>query len=381
MNVLVVAGARPNFMKVAPIMAELRRREHEVALVHTGQHYDPSMSSAFFEDLSMPAPDYHLEVGSGSHAEQTARVMERFDPVLAAVEPDWVVVVGDVNSTMAAAIVTAKRRATSPVRLAHVEAGLRSGDWAMPEEVNRVITDQISDLLLIHSPEATGHLLREGVPSERIVFVGNVMMDALFDVRGRHAGDAPWEALGLTRQAYGLVTLHRPSNVDDPSIMAALLHALDRLSHDLPLVWPMHPRAKHAIARDGHTLPAGLQLIEPVGYRAMTAWLDGAKVVVTDSGGLQEESTALGVPCVTVRASTERPITVLEGTNRMVAWPPTAEGVHDAVDAAIGVGRSAGSRALSKPAGWDGHTAARIVDALEHSPASLLARVQPASSG
>lgn len=381
MNVLVVAGARPNFMKVAPILAELRRRGHRTSLVHTGQHYDPSMSNAFFEDLSMPAPDFHLEVGSGSHAEQTARVMERLDPVLAAVDPDWVVVVGDVNSTMAAAIVTAKRRATSSVRLAHVEAGLRSGDWAMPEEVNRVITDQISDLLLIHSPEAREHLEREGVAPERIVFVGNVMMDALFDVRGRHAADAPWEPLGLVREEYGLVTLHRPSNVDEPSVMAALLHALDRLSDDWPLVWPIHPRARQAIARDGHTVPAGLRLIDPVGYRVMTAWLDGARVVVTDSGGLQEESTALGVPCVTVRASTERPVTVLEGTNRLVAWPPTATGVHDAVDAAILAGRSPGSRITARPAGWDGHAADRIVTALESTSASLLGSMSTANIG
>lgn len=372
MKVLVVAGARPNFMKVAPILAELRARGHATTLVHTGQHYDPAMSRAFFDDLDMPAPDFHLEVGSGSHAEQTARVMERFDPVLVEVDPDWVVVVGDVNSTMAASIVTAKRRSSSGVRLAHVEAGLRSGDWAMPEEVNRVVTDRISDLLLIHSPEAAEHLAREGVAAERIRFVGNVMMDALFAVRDRNPDDSPWQELNLERQSYGLVTLHRPSNVDDPAVFAVLLNALHQLAMDLPLVWPIHPRSRNAISRDGHKIPEGLQMIEPVGYRAMTAWLGGASVVITDSGGLQEESTALGVPCVTLRESTERPITLAEGTNRMVPWPPTSAAIRATTNAAIAAGRTGGSRATGKPQGWDGNTATRIVDALETAPCSLV---------
>jgi UDP-N-acetylglucosamine 2-epimerase (non-hydrolysing) len=371
MKVLVVAGARPNFMKVAPILAELRRRGHRAVLVHTGQHYDPAMSSAFFADLAMPAPDFHLEVGSGSHAEQTARVMERFDPVLLATQPDWVVVVGDVNSTLAAAIVTAKRRHELGVRLAHVEAGLRSGDWTMPEEVNRVLTDRVADLLLTHSPEAAGHLASEGIAADRVVQVGNVMMDALFAVRDRAEDDAPWGPYGLARDGYGLVTLHRPSNVDDPVVFATLLSGLARVADRLPLVWPIHPRARAALTRHGLEVPALVRLIEPLGYRAMTAWLDGARVVVTDSGGLQEESTALGVPCVTLRASTERPITVTEGTNRMVPWPPTAAGIVATTDQALGAGRSGGSRASGVPLGWDGGTAARIVDALDAAPAAL----------
>jgi len=364
MKALVVVGARPNFMKVAPILAALTTRGHTAVLVHTGQHYDAAMSDAFFTDLGMPAPDHHLGVGAGSHAEQTARVMERFDPVLVSESPDWLVVVGDVNSTLATALVTAKRRGELGVRIAHVEAGLRSGDWGMPEEVNRVLTDQLSDLLLIHSPEAEGHLLREGIAPQRIRFVGNVMMDALFAVRARGAADTPWDQYGLTRQGYGLVTLHRPSNVDDPEQLRGLLDGLVELAADLPLLWPVHPRARRTLEAVGRTLPAALHLIEPVGYRTMTALLDGAAVVVTDSGGLQEESTALGVPCVTVRESTERPVTVSEGTNRMVPWPPTAAGLLVSVAAARSAGRTAGSR-VGPPAGWDGRAAERIVMELE----------------
>ncbi len=368
MKALVVAGARPNFMKVAPILAELARRGHEALLVHTGQHYDPGMSDAFFADLGMAAPDHHLEVGSGSQAEQTARVMERFDPVLMAERPDWVVVVGDVNSTLAAALVTAKRRSEIGTRLVHVEAGLRSGDWAMPEEVNRVVTDQLADLLLVHSPEAFGHLEREGIDAGRVINVGNVMMDALFDVQARAAGDAPWAVLGLPRDGYGLVTLHRPSNVDDADRLGNLLEGLGRVAATLPLVWPRHPRTRHAMERFGLSAPDGLQIIDPVGYRQMTAWLDGAAIVITDSGGLQEESTALGVPCVTLRESTERPVTVTEGTNRMIPWPPTVEGMLAAVAASRAAGRGPGSRGTGRPAGWDGRAAERIVDAMEAAP-------------
>ncbi len=380
---LVVAGARPNFMKVAPILAELTRRGHEALLVHTGQHYDPGMSDAFFADLGMAAPDHHLEVGSGNQAEQTARVMERFDPVLVAERPDWVVVVGDVNSTLAAALVTAKRRSEIGTRLVHVEAGLRSGDWAMPEEVNRVLTDQLADLLLVHSPEAFDHLGREGIDPRRVMNVGNVMMDALFDVQARAAADAPWAALDFRRDGYGLVTLHRPSNVDDAERLASLLEGLGRVAGSLPLVWPRHPRTRQAMERFGLSAPDGLRIIDPVGYRQMTAWLDGAAVVITDSGGLQEESTALGVPCVTLRESTERPVTVTEGTNRMLPWPPTAEGLLATVAAARAAGRGAGSRGSGRPAGWDGRAAERIVDAMEAAPLeaarSRLPLVSPAT--
>ncbi len=364
MKVLLVAGARPNFMKVAPILAGLRDRGHETVLVHTGQHFDPAMSDAFFHDLGMMPPDHSLDVRAGSHAEQTARVMERFDPVLVAERPDWVIVVGDVNSTIAAALVASKRRPEIGCRIAHVEAGLRSGDWSMPEEVNRVLTDQMSDLLLTHSPEARPMLLREGIPSERIVDVGNVMIDSLFATLARAAGNTPWERFGLARDGYGLVTLHRPSNVDDPEALTVLVEALRVVADTLPLLWPVHPRTRKQL--DLLSLDTGtrLQLVEPVGYRDMTCLQSAAKVVLTDSGGLQEETTALGVPCVTLRESTERPITVSEGTNRLAPWPLTTTGIIQAAKDSLAAGRGPGSRS-GRPSGWDGQAAVRVVLALE----------------
>ena len=364
MKAMLIAGARPNFMKIAPVLRELRRRSHRALLVHTGQHFDASMSDSFFADLDLPEPDYHLGVGAGTHAQQTARVMERLDPVVAAEQPEWIVVVGDVNSTLAAALVAAKVRPGIGCRLAHVEAGLRSGDWRMPEEVNRVVTDQVADLLLTHSPEAADHLVAEGIPRERIVFAGNVMIDSLFDTLTRTAGDAPWQRHGVERGRYGLVTLHRPSNVDDAERLAILLEALDAVAGELPLIWPVHPRTRGQL--DRFTASSGLHLTEPAGYREMAHLLDGCAVVITDSGGLQEESTALGVPCVTLRETTERPITVELGTNRLVPWPPTAAGIAAAVAAARRVPR------VSPPAipGWDGKAAARIVDAMERQPES-----------
>lgn len=364
MKAIVVVGARPNFMKVAPILEALDARGHESVLLHTGQHYDAAMSDAFFTDLGMRNPDHHLGVGAGTHAEQTARVMERFDPILVAERPDWLIVVGDVNSTIATSLVAAKRRSEIGVRIAHVEAGLRSGDWAMPEEVNRVLTDQLADLLLTHSPEAEGHLLREGIAAARIQFVGNVMMDALFAVRARAATDTPWAEHGLEPGRYGLVTLHRPSNVDHPDQLGPLLEGLRSVATDLPLLWPVHPRTRRTLDAMGAAELDGIMLVPPAGYREMTGLLDGAAVVVTDSGGLQEESTALGVPCVTIRESTERPVTVTEGTNRMVPWPPTSAGLTATVAAALAAGRGPGSRA-GMPAGWDGRAAERIVAAME----------------
>jgi UDP-N-acetylglucosamine 2-epimerase (non-hydrolysing) len=364
MKILVVAGARPNFMKVAPILAALLRRGHDTRLVHTGQHFDASMSDTFFADLGMPAPDHHLGVGPGSHGEQTARVMERFEQVVIAERPDWVVVVGDVNSTMAAALVTAKLRPQLGCRLAHVEAGLRSGDWRMPEEVNRVVTDQVADLLLTHSPEAVTHLAAEGIPASLVVFVGNVMIDSLFATLDRTTTDTPWSAYGLSRGGYGLVTLHRPSNVDSPERLAPLLAGLAIVAEELPLLWPVHPRARANLA--GMPLPVGLQLADPARYRDMAHLLEGCAVVITDSGGLQEESSALGVPCVTLRESTERPVTVTLGTNRLVPWPPSAAGIAASVAASLAAPRPAPRS--TRIDGWDGHAADRVAIALEQQP-------------
>ena len=364
MRCLVVAGARPNFMKVAPILAALDANGHEAILVHTGQHYDAAMSDAFFRDLDLPAPAFHLGVGSGSHAVQTARVMEAFEPVLLAVRPDWVVVVGDVNSTLACALVVSKLKEHLGCGLAHVEAGLRSRDWRMPEEVNRVLTDRVADLLLTPSRDAALNLAGEGIEPERVVFVGNVMIDTLLrQLPKARAADTPAK-LGLTPGQFALVTLHRPSNVDDPAIVAVILTALDAVARELPIVFPMHPRTRKnidAFKLDG--LLARLRIVEPLGYTEMISLTDAAAVVITDSGGVQEETTALGIPCVTLREQTERPITITDGTNRLAPYPLTVTGILDTVRDALSDGRSApGTRS---PDGWDGHAAERIVTALE----------------
>jgi UDP-N-acetylglucosamine 2-epimerase (non-hydrolysing) len=362
LRVLVVAGARPNFMKVAPVLRALSAAGHTAVLVHTGQHYDARMSDAFFADLAIPEPDHHLGVGSGSQAVQTARVMEAFEPVLLQVRPDWVVVVGDVNSTLACALVAAKLRHEIGCRIAHVEAGLRSHDWRMPEEVNRVLTDRLSDLLLTPSHDALPNLLAEGIDPARVVFAGNVMIDSLFaQLPAARALDVP-ARLGVPRGAYAVATLHRPSNVDDPRALAAVLGALERVAETMPVVFPIHPRTRARIDEFGlGGAAARLRLLEPLGYREMLSLVDGAAVVLTDSGGLQEETTALGVPCVTLREQTERPVTILQGTNRLAPWPLTAEGVHGSVRQALAEGRRAEG---GGPDGWDGHAAERIVEAL-----------------
>ncbi|HEY7036169.1 MAG TPA: UDP-N-acetylglucosamine 2-epimerase (non-hydrolyzing) [Thermomicrobiales bacterium] len=363
LRALVVAGARPNFMKVAPVLAALAARGHEGILVHTGQHYDARMSDAFFRDLDLPEPAFHLGVGSGSHAQQTARVMETFEPVLLETKPDWVVVVGDVNSTIACALVAVKLKEETGGRIAHVEAGLRSGDWRMPEEVNRVLTDRLADLLLTPSHDAEPNLRHEGIPEERIVFVGNVMIDTLFRCLPKaRALDVPG-SLGLRRGGYALVTLHRPSNVDDPAALAAVLAALDAVAAELPVVFPIHPRTRKNLAAFGLGAAAErLRLLEPQGYLQTLSLSDAAAVVLTDSGGLQEETTVLGVPCVTLREQTERPITVEQGTNRLAPWPLTTAGILVATRAALDQGRVAvGARC---PEGWDGRAAERVVDAL-----------------
>jgi UDP-N-acetylglucosamine 2-epimerase (non-hydrolysing) len=361
--VLVVAGARPNFIKVAPILRELDRRGISRLFVHTGQHYDVKMSEALLADLEAPKPDVLLEVGSASHAIQTARVMERFEPVLLQHRPSWVVVVGDVNSTLACALVTAKLRPELGCRLAHVEAGLRSNDWAMPEEVNRVLTDRLSDLLLTPSEDVVRNIEREGLADTCVTFVGNVMIDSLLStLPAAQRLDMP-SKLGLTGRAFALATLHRPSNVDDFARLAVILEALHRIAREMPVVFPIHPRTRARI-RDAslEALLEGVVVTEPLGYVEMLSMLNGASVAVTDSGGIQEETTVLGVPCVTVRASTERPVTVIQGTNAMIPWPPSVSGIQDTVMRSLARGRFAlGTLA---PTGWDGRTANRIVDAL-----------------
>ena len=363
MRVLLVAGARPNFMKVAPIVSALQRRGAAHALVHTGQHYDPQMSDAFFADLELGTPDFHLGVGSGSHADQTARVMQAFEPVLAHVRPDWLVVVGDVNSTLACALVAAKLKETFGCRIAHVEAGLRSHDWRMPEEVNRVLTDGLSDLLLMPSPDALQNLAAEGLPASRAAMVGNVMIDALFAQLPRaRAADVPGR-LGLARAGYAIATVHRPSNVDDVEALSAILLAFGDLAADGPVVLPMHPRTRKNIAQFGlDDLLTPLTVTEPLGYRDMLSLTDGARAVFTDSGGLQEESSALGVPCVTLREQTERPVTITEGTNRLAPWPLEPASLVACCRAAMAEPRHRpGTRV---PDGWDGQAAERIVDTL-----------------
>jgi len=362
--VLVVAGARPNFMKVAPIVAALDAGHIPRFLVHTGQHYDAAMSDTFFAELGIPAPDRHLGVGSGSHASQTARVMEAFEPVLEETRPSWVVVVGDVNSTLACALVASKLRHATGCRIAHVEAGLRSNDWSMPEEVNRVLTDRLSDLLLTPSTDAEQNLLREGIEPERIVFAGNVMIDTLLRMLpAARAMNSP-TMVRLAGKPYAVATLHRPSNVDDPDKLRVILTSLRSLTRSMPVVFPLHPRTRQRVTEFGlESLLEPLTATEPLGYTEMLGLQAGAAVVVTDSGGVQEETTVLGIPCVTLRETTERPVTVTEGTNRLAPWPLTEQGILTATNAALAQGSvPLGSRA---PHGWDGRASERIVAALQ----------------
>jgi UDP-N-acetylglucosamine 2-epimerase (non-hydrolysing) len=362
-RLICVVGARPNFMKVSPIVRALSDHGHEPILVHTGQHYDAQMSAAFFDDLELPAPAVNLDVGSGTHACQTARVMEGFEPVVQDCRPDWVLVVGDVNSTMACALVTAKLRPTLHCRLAHVEAGLRSRDWRMPEEINRSVTDLVSDLLLTPSRDALLNLAREGL-EERAVFVGNVMIDTLLQQLPNARKLNMPRQLGLRAAEYVVSTLHRPSNVDAPGSLFVILSGLARISRTTPVVLPIHPRTRtNAIGFGFGSLLDSLHVLEPLGYRAMLSLCDGAGAVLTDSGGLQEETTVLGVPCVTLREQTERPATIMEGTNRLAPWPLTIDGIVESWQAATALGRcGVGERV---PEGWDGQAARRIVSTLQ----------------
>jgi UDP-N-acetylglucosamine 2-epimerase (non-hydrolysing) len=360
MRVLMVAGARPNFMKVAPVLAAIRAAGDESVLVHTGQHYDARMSDAFFEDLALPEPDFHLGVGSGSHATQTARVMEAFEPVLQEVRPDWVVVVGDVNSTFACALVAAKLQEEIGCRIAHVEAGLRSRDWRMPEEINRVLTDRLSDLLLIPSTDAVANLRAEGIATDRIAFVGNVMIDTLMGQLPAARAAGTMERLGVEKGRYSVATLHRPSNVDARETLEPILEALSDLATERPVVFPIHPRTRRNAESFGlMPLLDRLMATEPLSYREMLGLTEGASLVLTDSGGLQEETTVLGVPCLTLREQTERPITISDGTNRLADWPLTRHGIVASAEKALSNGTHA-----ARPSGWDGRAGVRVARAL-----------------
>ncbi len=353
MKVLHVVGTRPNFMKVAPVVAALSgQRGVDQLLVHTGQHYDTRLSGAFFEDLALPQPDFFLEVGSGSHGEQTAHVILRLEPVLAAERPDVVVVPGDVNSTLGAAIAAVKLG----LPVIHLEAGLRSYDRTMPEEHNRVVVDHLADLLLTPSRDADENLRREGIAGERIAFVGNVMIDSL------RAHEVAARALDLGRREYGaedylLVTLHRPATVDDPDAMLEVIETLELAARSRPVLFPVHPRT-HGMLEGLGWKPRRVRLLEPQGYLRFLSLEASAAVVLTDSGGVQEETTALGVPCLTLRANTERPVTMTEGTNRL-----------------LGVGSEALVRLMTelegpfrgrarRPEGWDGMAAGRVAQLL-----------------
>lgn len=359
-KVLNIVGARPNFMKIAPIVREMKRRSDDFLplIVHTGQHYDAAMSNSFFEDLGIPEPDYHLEVGSASHAVQTAQIMLAFEPVVIKEKPDWVVVVGDVNSTIACALVCSKLG----VKVAHVEAGLRSGDMSMPEEVNRLVTDRISDLLLTPSQDGDENLRKEGVSEDKIKFVGNVMIDSLFYSLEQSKFSKVREDLNLAENAYAVSTLHRPSNVDVKEVFEGILNALAEISEKMPVILPAHPRTKARISEFGfeHLIDnSNIKLIEPLGYLDFLRLYSGAKLVLTDSGGLQEETTVLGIPCLTIRENTERPITIELGTNQLVGID--SEKIKKAAFEILENDQKIDAKI---PPLWDGKTAERICETL-----------------
>lgn len=353
-RIAYLVGARPNLVKMAPVFHELRLRLPDArhVVVHTGQHYDREMSEIFFDELGLPEPDYFLAVGSGSHGAQTGRALERIETVLVEERPDLVIVAGDVNSTLAGALAASKLL----IPVAHVESGLRSFDRTMPEEINRILTDQVSDWCFIHSPEAVDNLLREGVGSERIFFVGNTMIDTLERLRPRIDASNVHDRLKLVPGRYVLATLHRPRVTDGP-LLGPVVSSLARLSHELPVVFPVHPRTRMRLA--GLELPSApdLQLLEPVGYVDFLALQAAATAVITDSGGVQEETTFLGVPCFTFRENTERPVTLDRGTNRLLGLDPeTIERIPSLLAEPSGPSQT--------PDGWDGRAAARLAEVL-----------------
>jgi UDP-N-acetylglucosamine 2-epimerase (non-hydrolysing) len=359
-RIVLVAGARPNFIKIAPIARVLAREQSAFSsiLVHTGQHYDAEMSDVFFDELGIPRPDFNLQVGSGSHARQTAAVMTGFEEVLLKTRPDMVLVVGDVNSTFACAMAAAKLH----IPVAHVEAGLRSFDRTMPEEINRVLTDQISEWLFVTEESAEANLAREGIDPSRVHFVGNVMIDTLLSCREHARRLGVPAALGLKETPYAVLTLHRPHNVDEREVFEQIMQGVDYISQDLVVVFPMHPRTRPSLlASDAAAamLDSGrLRLVEPLGYLEFLGLIERSETVLTDSGGVQEETTVLGVPCLTLRPNTERPVTVSEGTNRIVGTS-----AHRIIEAWEGI-KATPPPAGRRPKFWDGKAAERIVEVL-----------------
>lgn len=404
MKIMMVCGARPNFMKIASIVSAIdeynanpgKTKEIERLLVHTGQHYDGKMSQSFFDDLGLPQPDVNLEVGSGSHAEQTAEIMKRFEPLLKEAEPDVVVVVGDVNSTIACSLVASKTqysgrsngtgsRLNSRKRplIAHVEAGLRSFDRTMPEEINRILTDSISDFLFTSEENALTNLTREGVDPNKVFFVGNTMIDTLLKHKAKCSSSSILQRLGIAGvQAsdssidsippYGVVTLHRPSNVDDEKTFGGIIGALSRIAEDLPLIFPVHPRTRNRISEFGlegsfkfenerpQQVSRGIHGIEPLGYIDFMQLMSNARLILTDSGGMQEETTILGIPCITLRENTERPCTITCGTNRL-AGVDSEKILSLASPLVQSIATTAGAPKPVSPPLWDGHAGERII--------------------
>jgi UDP-N-acetylglucosamine 2-epimerase (non-hydrolysing) len=362
-KLLLVAGARPNFMKIAPVIREIKKRADTFShvLVHTGQHYDEGMSDVFFRDLGIPKPDHYLNVGSGSHAVQTANIMTSFEPVLDQEKPDCVLVFGDVNSTLACSIVA--KKLCYPV--AHVEAGLRSGDMMMPEEINRIVTDSITDYFFVTEESGMEHLKAEGKADRSIFHVGHVMIDNLFfeleRLKHDRSGLERSSSLKSGKERFGVVTLHRPSNVDDDDTFRGIISALSQISEELPLIFPVHPRTRSRLKSFSIEMPPNIITTDPLGYREfLDVWRE-ASIVLTDSGGLQEETTGLGVPCLTLRENTERPVTVSDGTNHLVGVDP--ELIVSSARRVL-ADRRVGGSAVTRPKYWDGLASQRILDAL-----------------
>lgn len=363
LKLLIIAGARPNFMKVAPIIKQIWRYSADDAnhgtqmdyrLIHTGQHYDEKMSDIFFADLGIPTPDINLSVGSGSHAVQTANVMTKFEPICEQEKPDWVVVVGDVNSTLACTLVCAKLG----IKVAHVEAGLRSFDRSMPEEVNRIVTDALADLLLTPSADADENLIREGIPDSKIKLVGNVMIDSLVANLEKARTSHILNRLGLEKKKFVYVTLHRPSNVDHQTGLCLLMNALGNIAKDMPVVFPMHPRTRKMCEQFNIPLDErkGLRIVEPLGYHDSLCLTEMARFVLTDSGGLQEESTYFKTPCLTLRPSTERPVTITMGSNKLTNLDRLSADLDEVLACSTEIGQI--------PPFWDGQTSGRILNCL-----------------